>query len=254
MSEELKEKIQFVKNKFLKFSHFIELKDFRSFLLFTLTGQASTNILAQLGIGGPKEIVNLPYNPLFKIYYQKINLISGGSLVTYVKRDIISEEFSLKKDAPIFKEFLNPNEISLALQRREKFLLPLVSDCSTFSVDGSSPIEIKIDDLFHTLDSFIAITEPNILFVIEGDNESEPDILFTFNMMPELPTGKMDQKSLKIDVYLDKDHKTKDVIYIKREEDYKLNFLDTIKEFGHSELYKSAFSLVLKVKSFEEPY
>ena len=80
MSEELKKKIKIVQEKFKEFSNFIELHDFRAFLLFTLTGQATPNVLAQLGLGSTKEVINLPYNPLFKIYYQKINLLSAGAL------------------------------------------------------------------------------------------------------------------------------------------------------------------------------
>ncbi|MFW9880343.1 MAG: hypothetical protein ACFFG0_45300, partial [Candidatus Thorarchaeota archaeon] len=148
MSEELKHKVEVVKKHFENFSNFIELPDFRSFLLFTLTSQIPTNILAQMGLGGNKEVINLPYNPILKIYYQKINLISAGSLIIYVKSDRISEEFVLVKDDPIIKKFLNPNEMSLAFRGKEKFLLPLSSDCSTCNGDNNSKLRIQIDDLF----------------------------------------------------------------------------------------------------------
>lgn len=71
--------------------------------------------------------------------------------------------------------------------------------------------------------------------------------------MPEMP-GKLNQKVLKVDVYLDDDHKTKDITYLKREEDYGLKDMQGIKEVSHSDLYKSSFSLILHVKSFEKPY
>jgi hypothetical protein len=120
MSEELNHKVDLVKSKFEKFSNFIELPDFRSFLLFTLTSQVPMNVLAQMGLGGNKEIINLPYNPILKIYYQKINLISAGSLIVYVKSDPISEEFILEKDNSTIKSFLNPSEMSLAFRGKEK--------------------------------------------------------------------------------------------------------------------------------------
>ncbi|MHA2399391.1 MAG: hypothetical protein ACXADU_10950, partial [Promethearchaeota archaeon] len=63
MSEEVKQKIELVHKRFESFSNFIELPDFRSYLLFTLTSQVPTNILAQFGLGGSKEIISLPYNP-----------------------------------------------------------------------------------------------------------------------------------------------------------------------------------------------
>jgi len=252
MSNELKKKVNIVHKILENFSNFIELSDFRSFLLFTLTSQVPTNILAQIGLGGNKEVINLPYNPVFNIYYQKINLISAGSLIIYVRNEPITDKFTLEKDDPIIKSYLNPNEMNLAFRGKEKFLLPKISDCGAFDVDENSNLTIKVDDLFHSLESFLAVAEPNLLFVVDATNELEPDLIFTFNMMPEMPS-RLVQKVLKIDVFLDKDHKTRDKTYLKREEDYTINYLQDIKEVGHAELYKSAFSLVLHVKSFSKP-
>ena len=252
MSEELQKKANQVQKVFENFSNFIELNDFRSFLLFTLTSQVPTDLLAQIGLGGNKEVINLPYNPTFNFYYQKINLISSGTLIIYVKNDPITDRFTLEKDDPIIKNFLNPNEMSLAFRGKEKFLLPKITDYSTFDVDGNSKLVIKIDDIFHSVESFLAVAEPNILFVVDASNETEPDLVFAFNMMPQMP-GRSDQKTLQIDVFFDQKHKTRDKNYLKREEDYKIHYLKDIKEVGHAELYKSAFSLILHVKSFLRP-
>ena len=251
MSEELKQKIGTVQKIFENFSNFIELSDFRSYLLFTLTSQVPTNIMAQLGLGSNKEIINLPYNPIFNIYYQKINLISAGSLIVYTKNAPITDKFTLDKDDPIIKKYLNINEMSLAFRGKEKFILPKISDCSAFNVDGK--LIIKVDDLFHSLESFLAITEPNLLFVIDANEELLPDLVFTFNMMPEMPR-RMDQRVLKIDVFFDKEHQTRDKVYLEREENYNINYLKDIKEVSHADLYKSAFSLIIHVKSFSKPY
>jgi len=253
MSDELKEQINEVHKLFENFSNFIELDNFRSFLLFTLTSQVPTNILAQIGLGRNKEVINLPYNPVFNIYYQKINLISAGSLIIYTKNDPITDKFTLDKDDPIIKNYLNANEMSLAFRGKEKFLLPKISDCSAFEVNGDLKLTIKIDDIFHSLESFLAVAEPNLLFVVDATNESEHDLVFTFNIMPQMPS-RMDQKVLKIDVFFDKDHKTKDKVYLKREEDFTIKYLKDIKEVSHTDLYKSAFSLILHVKSFLKPY
>lgn len=251
MSEELKQKIGTVQKIFENFSNFIELSDFRSYLLFTLTSQVPTNIMAQLGLGSNKEIINLPYNPIFNIYYQKINLISAGSLIVYTKNAPITDKFTLDKDDPIIKKYLNINEMSLAFRGKEKYILPKISDCSAFNVDGK--LIIKVDDLFHSLESFLAITEPNLLFVIDANEELLPDLVFTFNMMPEMPR-RMDQRVLKIDVFFDKEHKTRDKVYLEREENYNIKYLKDIKEISHADLYKSAFSLIIHVKSFSKPY
>ncbi|MFX1594366.1 MAG: hypothetical protein ACFFCL_16870 [Promethearchaeota archaeon] len=252
MSSELTQKIGKIKSYFENFSNFIELKDFRTFLLFTLTSQVPTDILAQIGLGGNKEVISLPYNPIFNIYYQKINLISAGTLIIYVKNNTITDRFTLEKDDPIIRNFLNPNEMSLAFRGKEKFLLPKISDCTTFDMDENSNLTIKVDDIFYSLESFLAVTGPNILFVIDATNDTEPDLVFTFNMMPQMPS-RLDQKVLKIDVFLDQYHKTRNKTYLKREEDYTIKYLEDIKEVGHAELYKSAFSLIIHIKSFSKP-
>ncbi|MFX1498543.1 MAG: hypothetical protein ACFFBH_13530 [Promethearchaeota archaeon] len=250
MAEKVKESIDIVSRYFKDFTNFIEVEDFRSFLLFTLTSQVSMDLMAQLGFGGNKEIISLPYSPIHKIYFQKINLLTAGTMVIYCKNSPISDKFLLDKDNEVFKKSLNSNEISLAFRGKEKFSLPLISDCS--ALDNSKLI-IKVDDLFHSMESFISYLQPNIVFVINAKNKSEPDLIFTFNMMPQLP-GKLDENILKIDVYLDYQYKTRDITYIKREEDHTIKFLKDIKEVSHSELYKSAYSLVLRVKSFEKLY
>ena len=254
MSNNLKNLIIKVQEYFKDFTCYIELSDFRSFLLFTLTSQTPSNILAQMGFGGAKDVISLPYNPIFNIYYQKINLIASGSLIVYIKSDPVKDEFIIGKDDPIFKNFLNANEISLAFRGKEKFIFPLVSDCSSFEINSNpTKLTVKIDDYFHSLESFLAILEPNVLFVMDGKVESEPDLLFTFNLMPQIP-NELNQNVLKIDAFLDNDHKTKDITYLKREEEYTITYLKNIKEISHAELYKSSFSLVIHIKSINKPF
>lgn len=153
MSEALDNKIKIVDEFFSSFTNFIELENFKSLLLLTLTSQGPTNIMAQLGLGGDKSIINLPYNPDFNIYYQKINLLSSSSIVLYTKSDPITNEFVLEKKDEVFKKFLSSNEIDSAFRGKEKFIFPKISDCSILE---ASKLNIKIDDLFHNLESFIS--------------------------------------------------------------------------------------------------
>ncbi len=250
MSEALNNKIKVVNEFFNGFTNFIELEDFRSFLLLTLTSQGPMNIMAQLGLGGDKSVINLPYNPDFNLYYQKINLLSSSSLMIYAKSDPITNEFVLKKNDEIFEKFLSSSEIESAFRGKEKFIFPKVSDCSILE---DSKLNIKIDDLFHNLESFISYAQPNILFVFDAVETSKPDLLFTFNMTPQFPK-KLDENILQIDAYLDYEHKIKDVNYLKREADYSLTYLKEIKEMSNAELYKASFSLILHIKSINKPF
>lgn len=250
MSEALNNKIKIVDEFFNGFTNFIELENFRAFLLLTLTSQGPMNIMAQLGLGGDKSVINLPYNPDFNMYFQKINLLSSSSIVLYAKSDSITNEFVLEKDDEIFKKFLSSSEIDSAFRGKEKFVFPKVSDCSILE---ASKLNIKIDDLFHNLESFISYAQPNILFVFDAAESSKPDLLFTFNMTPQFPK-KLDENILQVDAYLDNEHMTKDVSYLKREADYSLTYLKEIREMSNAELYKASFSLVLHIKSINKPF
>jgi hypothetical protein len=249
MSDNLNNKIEIVNKHFKDFTHFIELENFRAFLLLTLNSQSPTNLMAQLGLGGDREIINLPYDPERQIYYQKISLLSSSSIIIYVEEKKITDEFLLDKDHEIFKKYLNINELNLAFRGKEKFLFPQISDCST--VDDSK-LTISIDDYFHSFESFIGFTQPNILFVLEAKAPSEPDLVFTFNMMPKIPRSS-DENTLKMDVHLDYEHKLKGITYIQREEDYSIKYMKNIKEVSHADLYKSSFSLILPIKSLDNP-
>jgi hypothetical protein len=249
MSEALVDKIKIVNEYFKGFTNFLELEDFRAFLLLTLTSQVPMNIMAQLGLGGNKDVMNIPYSPDYKMYYQKINMMSSSSLIIYTKSDPITSEFILEKNDEIFKNFLSLNEIDLAFRGKEKFLFPKISDCSILE---DSELSIKVDDLFHNLESFISYTQPNVLFVIDAEDASKPDLIFTFNLAPQLPKN-LDENVLQVDVYLDNDRKTRDINYLKREADYSLTFLKDIKEISNAELYTSSFSLILHIKSLNKP-
>jgi len=249
MSDALVDKIKIVNEYFNGFTNFLEVEDFRAFLLLTLTSQVPMNIMAQLGLGGNKDVINIPYSPDYKMYYQKINLMSSSSLIIYTKSDPITDEFILEKNDEIFKKYLSLNEIDLAFRGKEKFLFPKLSDCSILE---DSELRIKLDDLFHNLESFISYTQPNVLFVIDAEDTTRPDLIFTFNLTPQLPK-KLDENVLQVDVYLDYDKKTRDINYLKREADYSLTFLKNIKEISHAELYKSSFSLILHIKSLNKP-
>ena len=248
MPEALDNKIKIVNEFFSGFTNFIELENFKSLLLLTLTSQGPMNIMAQLGLGGDKSIINLPYNPDFNIYYQKINLLSSSSIVLYTKSDPITSEFVLEKNDDVFTKFLSSNEIDSAFRGKEKFIFPKISDCSI--LEG---LTVKVDDLFQNLESFISYAQPNILFVFDAAENSKPDLLFTFNMTPQFPK-KLDENILQVDAYLDYDHKIKDINYLKREADYSLTYLKEIKEMSNAELYKSSFSLILHIKSINKPF
>lgn len=251
--KDLEEKLGIVRKYFEDFTQYIELQDFRDFLLFVLNSQASSSIMEQLGMGGRKNAINLPWNPLMEIYFQKVNLISAGSLIIYTKCEPISDKFVLEKDDPAFKEFLRENERELAFSGKEKFLTPKISDCTFLNEEDNNKIRLKPDDIYYDLQSFLGVADPNILFVLDGKSEAEPDLIFTFNLMPEMP-GKTAEKVLKLDILLDYDHKTKGIKYLRREEDYKVKYLENLQNISHSDIFKASFSLLLHIKSFDEPY
>ncbi|MFO8019819.1 MAG: hypothetical protein R6U96_14435 [Promethearchaeia archaeon] len=248
---QLKENVDLIHSYLDNFNGYIELENLRSFLLFTLTSNPS-NVLAQIGLGGKEEEINLPYDPNAGIYYQKVSLMTRGSVIVYTKAEPLTDEFMLDKDDEIFDQYLNPNEQSLAFQGKEKFIFPKSSDCEAIEGNNEYQIKLRIDDLFHSLKSFLAVSEPNILFIQEGNSPDDPDLVLALNLMPQMPVQSKDN-ILKVDVFIDQEHKTRDITYLKRDEDFNLSYMKGIKEMSHSELYKSSFALILRIKSFDNP-
>jgi len=121
------EKFEFAKEKFKSFSNYIEISNFREFLLLILNieGDGAEAIMRQLGMGS-KNKATLPYDPFKKIYYTKV--ISGLSmknqLKIYIKSKKINESLQNKLDSKIFTDNLSDFERKNLLPNKFSLIIP----------------------------------------------------------------------------------------------------------------------------------
>jgi len=252
MSEKLNEKIEYVKNAFKDFKNYIELEDFKSFLLFTLNAPTTIFITPSLNFGKNPNVA-LRYDPVKKIYFTKIqtNLFADSEIIVYYATEPLTDKLILKKDDKFFDDFLTINEKEIAFSGREKFLFIKKSRGIEVYKEQGNNIEFKIEGYFDDMESFINSIVVPFIFLLQGSSDNEPDVLSSFNIKPSL---NLSNKSIYyIDCFLDKEHKTRSINYIKQDENLKITLMKDFKEISHSELFKSTFDLLLKIKSFNIP-
>ena len=246
------EKFEFAKEKFKSFSNYLEISDFREFLLLILNieGNGPEAIMRQLGMGSKNKAI-LPYDPHKNAYYTKV--ISGISmknqLKIYIKSEKINESLQNKSDSKIFTENLSDFERKNLLPNKFSLIIPSIVDSLDENLNQIKNKEITpvIESLFVDLAEFIASQNLKFIFLLEDDTA---DILFTVNMSiaPDNDSPKQIQF---FDIYIDEDKKIRNHTFIRMKKgEMDMEFMNEIKDYSHSEIFKSHFTIIVKIKSF----
>ena len=245
------EKFEFAKEKFKSFSNYIEISNFREFLLLILNieGDGAEAIMRQLGMGSKNKAI-LPYDPFKKSYYTKV--ISGLSmknqLKIYIKSKKINESLQNKLDSKIFTDNLSDFERKNLLPNKFSLIIPTIVDSIEEQSEEIEKREIKpvIESLYVDLAEFIASQNLKFIFLLEDDIA---DILFTLNMSMA-PDNNNPKHIQFFDVYIDEDKKIRDHTFIRmQKEEIDMEFMNEIKDYSHSEIFKSHFTIIVKIKS-----
>jgi len=251
------EQYAFANEVLSNFKHFIEIEDFRRFLLLTLNLENSgpESMLAQLGMGSKGKII-LPYDPLHLAYYNK--MLSTLSLKNQVMIYHSSEkkgEFINKQDSPLIMEYLTEKEREESLPTNFMLICPEIVDFTKSSLERSNNhnnYTVGIESLYTHLDEFIATQDLKIIFLKEAD---KADLAFVINI--SLDAGpKSDNATQFFDVYVDEAKELRNYTYIlTRSEKSKAGqitttFLNEIKDLSHSEKFDSNYTVIVPVKSF----
>ncbi len=246
------EKYEFVKEKFKSFSNYIEISNFREFLLLTLNveGDGAEAIMRQLGMGSKTKTI-LPYDPLKKAYYTKVisSLSMKNQLKIYIKSEKVNESLLNKSDSKIFTDNLSDFERKNLLPNKFALIIPSIVDFFDKNPKDNDNKEItpKIESLYVDLAEFIASQNLKFFFLLEDD---VADILFTVNMA-YAPDGKSSNPTQFFDVYIDEDKEIRNHTFIRmKKEEMGMEFMNEIKDYSHSEIFKSHFTIIVKIKSF----
>ena len=246
------EKYEFAKEKFKSFSNYIEISNFRQFLLLILNieGDGAEAIMRQLGMGSKTKTI-LPYDPFKKAYFTKVisSLSMKNQLKIYIKSEKINESLLNKSDSKIFTENLSEYERKNLLPNKFALIIPSIVDSLDENPEETDKKEITpvIESLYMDLAEFIASQNLKFIFLLEDDIA---DILFTVNMS-YAPDNKSPKSIQFFDVYIDEDKKIRNHTFIRmKKEEIDMEFMNEIKDYSHSEIFKSHFTIIVKIKSF----
>ena len=248
-------KYQFSIEQFKNFKNHFEIHDFRKFLLLILNLDAGgpEAMLQQLGMGSKKRVV-LPYNPEAGIYYTKVmsGLSYHNQLLIYHKTEKLSETFVNDAESTLFTESLSAYERENFLPGKFKILTPEVKDFTAKILIGKNsnkPLITGIESLYFNLAEMIVSQQSKYLFLIEGD---VADVLFSMNIS-FAPSHDGDNIQM-LDIFVDEEKKYRDFTFIRMKEgELEMALLKEIQDMSHGELYKSHFTIIVPIKSFDTP-
>jgi hypothetical protein len=244
------------------FQNYVEVGDFRSFILLTLNLEnGPESLLSQLGMGGSKGKTVLPYDPEKNMYYAKVmaGMSMNNQLTIFMKSEKKTDKLINKADSAIFTSTLTAYEIKNLLPSKFTVLCPNILDYSSkaFTTEAKpKPFTSAIESLYTDLLEFLVVQQMKYVFLVEGKGK-EPDLLFSINMAYD-PIHNAPNQFQYFDVYLDPDHQCRGNSFIWVHEDNKENlkveFLKEIKEkYSHSDMFNSNFTIIVPIKSFNTP-
>ena len=254
--------------EFGDFNNYIEIKDFKTFLLLIFNlGGGQQSMMEQMGMGGGNSRVTLPYDEDKGVYFSKIyaGMTTSQPIIIYCKRDKFSEDgkhqLIHKSNSNIFKDIFNKDELKRLKSNKTTLLTPSIIDYQEKTMKPKK-IVVGIDTYFKDLAEFIISHELKYIFMVESE-AMNADILFALNI-PMLSNECSNDKEMEhiqyFDVFVDteKQISKNDVHYIqlKKEEiddnNLKLHFLSEIKELGHADAFNSSYTLIVPVNSFKK--
>ncbi|MHA1674899.1 MAG: hypothetical protein ACTSYI_14885 [Promethearchaeota archaeon] len=249
------EKYQIAVDRFKDFKNHFEIHDFRKFLLLILNLDAGgpEAMLQQLGMGSKKRVV-LPYDPETKMYYTKVmsGLSYHNQLLIYHKTKKLSEKFVNDAESTLFTESLSTFERENFLPGKFKVITPKMKDYTANVLKGknsSKPLITGVESLYYNLAEMIVSQQSKFLFLIEGDNA---DVLFSMNIS-FAPSHDGDNIQM-MDIFIDEEKKYRDFTFIRMKEgELEMDLLKEIQDMSHGELYKSHFTIIVPIKSFNSP-
>ncbi len=261
------EKFEFAIQKLNDFENFLEVDDFRSFLLLllNLNSGGPQALLSQLGLGGGKSHrINIPFDPTKNIYYTK--LMSGLSIQNQLMIYSQSNEENAPKklihkaESKMLEKHLSKNELKNLIPKDLVVLTPTVIDYTEKVLkenNKSNGFASGIESLFRDLAEFIISQKLKYIFLIEGEGD-DPDLGFAINLSIDPTQTSPDHLQL-FDVYIDEEKKLREYNFIKmknediEKNDLKMEFMREVEETSHAELYNSHFTIIIPVKSFNKP-
>ena len=239
---------EYLTKTFAKLKNYVELKDFRTFLLFNLIDE-SESMIQKLMEGGT-SLRTLLYDSKGAYLYEYA--MTKGRLLFYTKAPLIEgiSVLDREKNKDFFDEHLRKFEQKKLLTKQDNKIGLVKITEKMIEVDEKYKISPKFEvtRIYEDFISFLFdIGKSRYVFVIDGKGD-KPNIVFAISI---LLSNALNQEYVAVQAYIDKEKKYSGQFLKVNSEEFAYESVDEIKEASHSEMFHTDYLLLVHIKSFK---
>lgn len=239
---------EFLSQKFDQMKNYVELKDFRTFLLFNLIDE-SESMIQKLMEGG-RSLRTLLHDHKGAYIYEYA--LAKGRLLFYVKEPVLKDTSVLdrEKNKNFFDKYLSKFEQNKLLTKQDEKIGIVKLTSKMIEADNKHEISptFEVTRIYDDLISFLFdIGKSRYIFVLDGKGD-EPNIVFVISI---LLSNALNQDYVAVQVFIDKEKKYSGQFLKVNSEAFTYESVDEIKESSHSEMYHTDYLLMVHIKSFK---
>jgi hypothetical protein len=237
---------EYLTKTFAKLKNYVELRDFRTFLLFNLIDESETMI--QKLMEGGRSLRTLLHDSKGAYLYEYA--MTKGRLLFYVKAPLIKDTSVLdrEKHKEFFDEHLRKFEQKKLLTKQDDKIGLVKITSKMIEADEKYDIQPKFEvtRIYEDFLSFLFdIRKSRYVFVIDGKGD-KPNIVFAISI---LLSNALNQEYVAIQAYIDKEKKYSGHFLKVNSEAFTFESVDEIKEASHSEMFHTDYLLLVHIKS-----
>jgi hypothetical protein len=238
---------EFLSQKFAQMKNYVELKDFRTFLLFNLIDE-SESMIQKLMEGG-KSLRTLLHDHKGAYIYEYA--LAKGRLLFYVKEPALKDTplLDYEKHKEFFDKYLSKFEQKKLLSKQDDKIGIVRLSSKMITADEKYKISPKFE-VTRIYDDFLSflfdIGKSRYVFVLNGEG-NEPNIVFAISI---LLSNALNQEYIAVQAYIDKKKEYKGQFLRVNSEELKYESVDEIKDASHSEMFHTDYLLMVHIKSF----
>jgi hypothetical protein len=242
--------IEQIKSKFATFKGFIELGNFRTFLLRTLSEDSGENPISRF-LEGMKTNRQIFYDTEKKAVIREQIISDEATIVEYFKceppmdKQVISTD-----DTEFFNKHLSKFEQETMIEPKLKInLIKYINKAFEVNQKYNKVPKFEITKIYNDLSSFLLGNSSNSMFYVLDGAKQEPDILFC---LPINITSFIKNSYNSIHVFVDKSKICAANSYLRLNvNDFKIEGIKELKDtVTHGDMFNNKFFLLGHVKSF----
>ena len=250
-NKDLNKDYEYVSKIFESFKGFMEIKDFRTFLLTLFSEDGSDDVMAKI-MGSNNHTKNLHYDIGKKSYLIEL-LPSEKPVIIYLKskNDFEKKVIKAEEDKEFFDKYLSTFEQETLMDKKTsiqiiEYLNKTFETNAKYNINAKFEVTKIYSDL---LSYFFNIGKVRSLLILNGKGD-DPDIIFSLEVSF---ANFMNEEYVSIHAFIDHEKRFKDSMFIKiNKNTYEFEGIKELEETTHSELYNHEYLLLIHVNSFDE--